>query len=93
MSEPPENWIFVFQSIHHVLAAERALLQRGLWCDLVPTPREIHTDCGMVVEFHRSDLEAVLQAIGTLTYKPRDAFRRSEDGYQAIPLEAEAEGS
>jgi hypothetical protein len=44
------DWFLVFDSIHHVLAAERMFRDRGLWYDLVPTPRDIRSDCGMVVE-------------------------------------------
>ena len=59
--EPAENpaasgrCIFIFDSIHYVLAAERALKERGLWCDLVPTPKDLSPDCGMAIETRASD--------------------------------------
>ena len=55
MPEREPNAIAVFESIHHVLAAERAFHDQGLWCDLVPAPRAISSDCGMVLEFHTSE--------------------------------------
>jgi hypothetical protein len=57
------RWLASFPSIHYALAAERALNERGLWCDLIPAPREISSDCGMVLEFraeNRDEVRAVL---------------------------------
>jgi hypothetical protein len=51
--------LLVCESIHDVLAAEKVLKQRGLWCDLVPTPREISSDCGMSLTCRRADLPAL----------------------------------
>lgn len=46
---PPPRVLLIFESIHHVLAAERALLDAGLAPDLVPVPREISANCGMAI--------------------------------------------
>lgn len=51
--------LLVCESIHDVLAAEKVLKQRGLWCDLVPTPREISSDCGMSLACRREELPVV----------------------------------
>ena len=47
--------LLIFQSIHHVLAAEAALQQAGLPADLVPVPKEISPDCGMAITLAPAD--------------------------------------
>ena len=57
----------VFPSIHDVLAAEAILLQAGLPFDLAPTPTDISTDCGMVLEVSdqvRLEVGTALRAAG-----------------------------
>ncbi len=51
--------VIVFQSSHDVSAAERTLSNHGLWCDRVPTPRALSSNCGTALEFHGRDLEQV----------------------------------
>jgi hypothetical protein len=76
--------ILLFDSIHHVLAAEQVLLQRGVWHDMVPTPRDVHSDCGMVIEFREDDLAIVSDLILDLDRKPREVYRSTEHGYLLI---------
>ncbi len=40
--------VMLFASIHDVMAAEHVLKSRDLWCDMIPTPRQLSSDCGMV---------------------------------------------
>jgi len=47
--------LLIFQSIHHVLAAEAALKQAALPADLVPVPKEISPDCGMAITVAPAD--------------------------------------
>ncbi|HEY4759107.1 MAG TPA: DUF3343 domain-containing protein [Thermoguttaceae bacterium] len=63
----PTRWLILFDSIHHVLAAERFFHEQGLWCDLVPIPKDISPDCGMALEFHAADRGSV----GDLLTDPR----------------------
>ncbi len=41
--------VFVFDSIHYVLKAEKILKKEGISCELIPVPREISSDCGMAL--------------------------------------------
>ncbi len=59
--------LLLFPSVHDVIAAEQALLDAKLYCDLVPVPRELSSECGMAVEVHQDDLEQVKAALGTIT--------------------------
>ena len=83
-----ERWILVFESIHHVLAAERALLDRPLWCDLIPTPRDVNSDCGMVIELRAGDWGEASGVVHTLMRPPIAVFRRTERGYERLAPDA-----
>ena len=82
----PGTGILVFDSIHYVLAAEQVFLHRGLWCDMIPTPRSISSNCGMVIEFRWADSAAVGRLIGELETGPRSIYQRTRDGYVETDL-------
>lgn len=42
--------IFLFESIHQVMRAEKILKRKEIEVDLIPVPREISSDCGVAVE-------------------------------------------
>ena len=44
-------YIITFQSIHHVLKAEKVLLAMGVKFDIIPTPKNISSECGMSIRF------------------------------------------
>jgi hypothetical protein len=48
--------VLAFDSIHDVIKAEKVIVRHGIWCDLIPTPRELSSDCGMSIECKSGDL-------------------------------------
>jgi len=42
--------VFVFESVHRVMKAEKLLKGKGIKIDLIPVPREISSDCGVAIE-------------------------------------------
>jgi len=48
--------VLAFDSIHDVIKAEKIIVRHEIWCDLIPTPRELSSDCGMSIECRREDL-------------------------------------
>ena len=44
------KYIFLFESIHRVMKAEKILKGKRISADLIPVPREINSDCGVAVE-------------------------------------------
>ena len=72
--------LLVFDSIHDVVRAERLLLAAGIPCDLLPTPHDVSSDCGMVVACDAAHEEAVrdLAAGGRLAW--RNLVRRDAAG-------------
>jgi len=61
--------VAICESIHDVTTAERGLRQAGIWCDLVPTPRALSSNCGMVLEFHSRDLGHVKSVLAALAVR------------------------
>jgi hypothetical protein len=80
------RWVAVFDSVHYVLAAERVFKERGVWYDLIPTPREISSDCGMAVEFRESDLAAAREVLTDPRVKPSVSYRPVVGGYEAVSI-------
>ena len=44
------KYVFLFESVHRVMKAEKLLKGQGMKIDLIPVPREINSDCGVAVE-------------------------------------------
>ena len=90
MSTPPDDnaprWVILFDSIHHVLAAERVFQERGIWCDLVPVPRDLGSDCGMVVQFRRADLDAARSVLADPRVMWRSVWQPCPDGYEDVTM-------
>ncbi len=78
------NGIVLFDSIHYVLVAERVFKEREVWCDLVPTPRDLSSDCGMAVEFRACDLDAVREVLADRRVKAQAVYMTVEDGRKII---------
>ena len=75
-------WILLFDSIHYVLAAERVFKERGVFCELVPVPRDLSSECGMAIEFRPSDRAAVREALAEARVKPRAVRRPVAGGHE-----------
>jgi hypothetical protein len=73
--------VVVFDSIHHVLAAERAFAEHGIWCDLVPAPRALSSDCGMVLEYRPADQSAAAAILADPKLRVRGVYKAGPDGY------------
>ena len=56
--------LLIFESIHQVLAAEKALVEAGLTPDLVPVPKEVSTNCGMAVTIASRQRARALLVLG-----------------------------
>lgn len=64
MTSRESRTLLLFRSIHHVLAAERALKAAGLGPDLVPVPKEISPNCGMAITVAADAGEGAIAALG-----------------------------
>ena len=55
--------VILFYSTAHAIRAEKVLQQAGFPMKMIPTPRQISSDCGMALRFDRSDREAVTASL------------------------------
>ena len=51
--------VVLFHTTTSALRAEKVLQKAGLTVKLIPTPRELSSDCGMALRFELSDREEV----------------------------------
>ena len=47
--------VVLFLSSAHAVRAEKVLQQAGIRTKLIPTPRQLSSDCGMALRFERAD--------------------------------------
>jgi hypothetical protein len=80
---PAGGPVAVFDSIHAVLAAERAFLAAALVCDLVPIPRGVISDCGLALVFRAADIRAARAILSgpPLGDRLRGIYVPGPDGY------------
>jgi hypothetical protein len=55
--------VILFHSSSHALRAERVLQEAGIPTKMIPTPRQLSSDCGMSLRFDRADEEQVARAL------------------------------
>ena len=58
-----EYSVVLFHSTAHAIRAEKVLVQAGFEIKMIPTPRQLSSDCGMALRFHREDEEKVITAL------------------------------
>lgn len=91
MSRPddgqPVQWILLFPSIHHVMAAEANLLACGVKVDLAPVPRSISSDCGMAVALDESSYRAARAILAGANLPPFRLARRVGGEYRIVEPE------
>ena len=69
--------IVVFESIHDVLEAEEKLKGSKIPFELIPTPTNISTDCGMVVLCGATDLTRLRNLLCQSGTQPTGLYRRT----------------
>ena len=56
--------IFIFESSHKVLKADKVLMENKIKFDVIPTPKEFSSDCGLAIRITETDAE--LQKVETI---------------------------
>lgn len=55
--------VILFQSASHAIRAEKVLQQAGIPNKMIPTPRQLSSDCGMALRFDHADTEQVARTL------------------------------
>ncbi len=76
--------IFIFDSIHYVLKAEKVLKKEYIPCELIPIPREVSSDCGMALAIDESAGGTARERL-VEHHLEFSIFRKAEKGYLKAP--------
>ncbi len=76
--------VAVFHSVHRVMKAEKVLKLAGLEVLLIPTPRELTSDCGLALRFAPEHHEAIRQALAGEGLEIIELYRKREGKYLAV---------
>ena len=55
--------VVLFHSTAHAIRAEKVLVQSGFEIKMIPTPRQLSSDCGMALRFDRQEERGVAKAL------------------------------
>ena len=55
--------VVLFYSTAHAIRAERVLHRAGIEIKMIPTPRQLSSDCGIALRFVREDEEQVASTL------------------------------
>jgi hypothetical protein len=70
MKEGRKYCVALFDSVSHVMKAEKVLKEAEIPHKIIPVPKTISVDCGVCVRFHLDQREVVIEAL-----RPRVAVR------------------
>nr|WP_320048522.1 DUF3343 domain-containing protein [uncultured Desulfuromonas sp.] len=71
--------LIIFNSIHRVMLAETRL-QDQFEILLIPVPRALSSDCGMVIRFDDKDQQEIVLLLTQLGLKPFTIYAPDRDG-------------
>lgn len=72
--------VFLFESVHRVMRAEKVLKEKGIPVDLIPVPREINSDCGVAVELDTGSNEEALKILDENKISFLECYVRDSSG-------------
>jgi hypothetical protein len=72
--------VFLFETVHQVVKAEKFLKEKGFSIDLIPVPREISSDCGVAIELPWEDRQDALLALERSSISILEFYVRDQEG-------------
>ena len=79
-----ERCILSFVSIHDSTKGESRLRKARLWCDMVPVPREIASDCGMALMVMARDADQVVSIADGAKVRWDGLWARHKGGFKLV---------
>ncbi len=74
----------VFNSAHRVMKAENLLKAQNMNILLIPAPRQLQTDCGLAIRFHKDDRDAVMKILEENGLLPEFLSRYINSGFVTV---------
>ena len=72
--------VFLFESVHQVMKAEKFLKGKGFSIDVIPVPREISSDCGVAIELPWEDRQDALSVLEESSISILEFYIRDQEG-------------
>ena len=63
MKDDQTYCVVLFDSVSHVMKAEKVLKEAGIPYKLIPVPKSISSDCGVCVRFLLEQKETILETL------------------------------
>jgi hypothetical protein len=63
MKDDRAYWVALFDSVSHVIKAEKILKKAEIPYKIIPVPKSISSDCGVCVRFLPEQKEAIVEAL------------------------------
>ncbi len=76
-----DHWIIIFESVHFVMKAEKVLKEHGIDVNLVPTPRQISSDCGVALEVFEKKQNKIKNILQENALVPDGLYRKERNEY------------
>lgn len=73
-----DHWVITFESVHYVMKAEKMLKEHGFKIALIPTPREVSSDCGIAIELAADKLDVVKDLLQKNGVVPDKFYERKD---------------
>jgi len=61
--------IIVFSTVHYTIKADKVLQEKGFEYQIVTTPRDISSDCGMSIETNSENFEKIYSLLDSIGLK------------------------
>lgn len=78
------DYVAIFQSIHRVMKAEKALKKAKIGILLIPAPRQLTSDCGLAIRYSDAVRAEVLQVLEGENLKPIEIYKKMVDGFEKV---------
>ncbi len=78
-----DHLLIVFNSIHRVMVAEM-VLKKKFDILVMPVPRAISADCGMVIRISDNDCTAIIEVLQAKGLNPFSAYCLKGEGFELV---------
>jgi selenide,water dikinase len=82
------NLLLVFGTVQRVMRSERAAREAGLDVDVVPAPRSVSSECGVVLEALAQEAGALQVVLRDIELEPQSVWQRRGEGWIPSGLDA-----
>lgn len=75
------NGLYIFNSVHKVMKAEKALKKAGFDVRIMPVPRMLSSDCGLSLAFRVEEAQALQECLQEAGCAPEEVYRLVGEEY------------